>query len=243
MQGPLRWTDHFSKRYDREHDKQPTRRGYSSGSWPVRLISSRLMAANQPLSSATFGPHFHACAFVMGPDEERDMMEPFFAEGMARGQKATYIVDPRRREETEARLRAAAPSNDLVEVTSWNDAHLKGDCFDHVRMKKTLDDMISAHSATGRPPMRLAGQMDWIFSNPPGIEQLVEYEVTVNDVLSRAKTPTVCVYDARRLNGGMLIELLRAHPLTVVNGVLHENPFYTPADEMLHELRRRQTSS
>ena len=209
----------------------------------MRLLYSGLMAGNQPLGGAAFGPHFHACAFVMGPDEERDVMEPFFVEGMARGQKAAYIVDPRRRDETEARLRAAAPSDDLVEVTTWTDAHLKGDCFDQDRMRKMLDDMLSAHSATGRPPMRLAGQMDWIFSNPPGVEQLVEYEATVNDVLSRAKTPTVCVYDARRLKGGMLIDLLRAHPLTVMNGVLHENPFYTPADEMLHELRRRQTTT
>lgn len=201
------------------------------------------MAANHFLANAKFGPHFHACAFVMGPDEERHVMDPFFAEGMARGEKATYIVDPRQRDETEARLRAAAPSDDLVEVTTWNDAHLKGDKFDQDRMKKALDAMLSAHSTTGRPPMRLVGQMDWIFSNPPGIEQLIEYEASVNDVLSRAKTPTVCVYDARRLNGGMLIDLLRTHPLTVMNGVLHENPFYTPANEMLRELRRRETTN
>ena len=62
-------------------------------------------------------------------------------------------------------------------------------------------------------------------------------------MLSRAKTPTVCVYDAGRLSGGMLIDLLRTHPLTVMNGVLHENPFYTPPNEMLRELRRRQTTS
>jgi len=202
-----------------------------------------LMAANQSLANARFGPHFHACAFVMGPDEERDVMDPYFVEGMARGHKAAYIVDPHRRDETEARLRAAAPSDDLVDVSTWNDSYLAGDKFDQDRMKRALDDLLSAHSATGRPPMRLAGQMDWIFSNPPGIEQLIEYEATVSGVLSRAKTPTVCVYDARRLSGGMLIELLRAHPLTVMNGVLHENPFYTPANEMLDELRRRQTTS
>jgi MEDS: MEthanogen/methylotroph, DcmR Sensory domain len=201
------------------------------------------MAAKQPLAHARFGPHYHACAFVMGPDEERDVMDPFFVEGMALGHKATYIVDPRRRDETEARLRAAAPSNDLLEVTTWNDSYLAGDSFDQHRMKKALDDVLSAHSATGRPPMRLAGHMDWIFSNPPGIEQILEYEATVGDMLSLAKTPTVCVYDACRLSGGLLIDLLRAHPLTVMNGVLHENPFYTPPNEMLQELRRRQTTS
>jgi hypothetical protein len=103
--------------------------------------------------------------------------------------------------------------------------------------------MIREHAATGRPPMSLVGQMAWMFSNPPGVEQLVEYEATVNDVLNRGKTPTVCVYDARRLSGGMLMDLLRAHPLAVMNGVLHENPFYTPADQMLRDLRRRRLTS
>ncbi len=89
-------------------------------------------------------------------------------------------------------------------------------------MMAMLEEVIAAHSATGKPPMRLVGQMGWVFSDPPGIEQLVAYEATVNDVLSRNKTPTVCVYDVTRLRGSMMMDLLRAHPLTVMNGVLHE---------------------
>jgi hypothetical protein len=41
----------------------------------------------------------------------------------------------------------------------------------------------------------------------------------------------------------MVMDLLRAHPLTVMNGVLHENPFYTPAEELLRELHERQSPS
>ena len=85
--------------------------------------------------------------------------------------------------------------------------------------------------------------MGWITTNPPGIEQLVEYEATVNEMLNRGKTPTLCVYDARRLSGAMMMDLLRAHPLTVMNGKLHENPFFTPAAEMLRELRQRHATS
>jgi hypothetical protein len=29
----------------------------------------------------------------------------------------------------------------------------------------------------------------------------------------------------------------------VVNGVLHENPFYTPAEEMLRDIQRRRALS
>jgi len=200
------------------------------------------MSRPESLAKANFGNHFHACAFVMGSDEERAVIDPFLIEGMKRGEKAVYIVDPTRRCEHESRLRDAAPA-DLLDVTTWNEAHLKGGTFDPDRMMAGLEDLIREHAASGRPPMRLVGQMGWIFSSPPGIEQLVAYEASVNEVLNRGRTPTVCVYDARRMSGSLLMDLLRAHPLTVMNGVLHENPFFTPAPEMLRELRRRTAAN
>ena len=201
------------------------------------------MSLATALANARFRDHYHACAFVNGPGEERDAIDPFLVEGMRRGNKAVYIVDPAHREEHERRLAASAPSSDLLEVTSWNDAHLKGGAFDRDRMMAALDAMIHEHAATARPPMHLVGQMGWVFSNPPGIDQLVEYEASVNELLNRGRTPTVCVYDVRRLSGSMMMDLLRAHPLTVMNGVVHENPFYTPADEMLRDIRGRSPAS
>jgi hypothetical protein len=195
------------------------------------------------LAHTKFREHFHACAFVMGPAEECAVIDPFLVEGMSRREKAVYIVDPKQQQEHRARLAVSAPSPDLLDVTTWNDAHLKGGSFDQTRMMADLDALIQAHAATGRPPMRLVGQMGWVFSSPPGIEQLVAYEASVNEVLSRGKTPTICVYDVRRLSGSMMMDLLRAHPLTVMNGVLHENPFYTPARQMLDDIRRRRALS
>jgi hypothetical protein len=201
------------------------------------------MSLASALAHAQLRNHFHACAFVNSAAEEREVIDPFFFEGLRRREKAVYIVDPEHREEHEARLRAGSPTPELVDVTSWHEAHLKGGSFDQDRMMSSLEELIREHAATGQPPMRLVGQMGWIFSNPPGIEQLVAYEASVNEVLNRGKTPTVCVYDVRRLSGAMLMDLLRAHPLTVMNGVLHENPFYTPADELLRELEQRSAGN
>ena len=201
------------------------------------------MSLAAKLEQAQFHHDFHACAFVSGSEEEQEIIDPFFVEGMRRGEKAVYIVDPKKRDEHEARLAASSPSAALLEVTTWNDAHLKGGSFDPARMMASLDEMIRDNTAAGRPPMRLVGQMGWVFSRPPGIEELVAYEASVNEVLNRGKTPTVCVYDVRRLSGSMMMDLLRAHPLTVMNGVLHENPFYTPAEELLRDLQQRRMPS
>lgn len=198
------------------------------------------MLPSRPLAESPMRGHFHACAFVRGPEEERAIIEPFFVEGMKRGEKAVYIVDPEQRDRHDEALRELAPKDELLDVTTWDEAHLKGGRFDAERMMALLEEVITAHAATGNPPMRLVGQMGWVFSEPPGVEDLVAYEATVNEVLNRGKTPTVCVYDVTRLRGSMMMDLLRAHPLTIMNGVLHENPFYTPAPEMLSEIRSRR---
>jgi len=201
------------------------------------------MSLASSLAHAQLRNHFHACAFVNGADEERAVIDPFFFEGLKRREKAVYIVDPQHRDDHEARLRAGSPTPELVDVTTWHEAHLKGGTFDPDRMMASLEDLIRDHAATGQPPMRLVGQMGWILSKPPGIEQLVAYEATVNEVLNRGRTPTVCVYDVRKLSGALLMDLLRAHPLTVMSGVLHENPFYTPAEELLRELEQRRAAN
>ena len=72
------------------------------------------MSIAQSLAHAHLEQHFHACAFVMGPAEEQAIIEPFLIEGMKRGEKAAYIVDPERRNEHEARLRKSVPSDDLL---------------------------------------------------------------------------------------------------------------------------------
>lgn len=201
------------------------------------------MSLNRSLADAEFRDHFHVCAFVNGAAEERALIEPFFHAGLRRGEKAVYYVDPAHRDDHESRLRGLALSPDLVEVATWHDAHLKGGSFDPDRMKAALDELIRDNAAAGRPPVRLVGQMGWVFSSPPGIEQLVAYEADVNEMLNRSQTPTVCVYDVRRLSGSMMMDLLRAHPLAVINGVLHENPFYTPAAEMLRDIQQRRAVS
>jgi hypothetical protein len=37
-----------------------------------------------------------------------------------------------------------------------------------------------------------------------------------------------------------MMDILRTHPLTLIGGVVQENPFYTPPAQMLQELRERK---
>ena len=37
------------------------------------------------------------------------------------------------------------------------------------------------------------------------------------------------------------MDIMRTHPMVIIGGLLQENPFFVPPDEMLAELRRRQS--
>jgi hypothetical protein len=195
------------------------------------------------LHRASFGQHYHACAFTAGSDKEDQMIDDFLAEGLGSGVKAVYIVDPEKRDACERRLAPHAASEELLAVTTWADAHLKGGSFDAPRMMASLDEMIREDAATGRGPMRIVGNMGWVKSHPPEHDDLVTYEATVNEVLSRGRTPTVCVYELSWIKSSLMMDLLRAHPLAVVNGVLYENPFFTPAPKLLDEFAARRVAA
>jgi hypothetical protein len=80
--------------------------------------------------------------------------------------------------------------------------------------------------------------MGWALDGHPGSEQLIEYEARVNAVLARNRQPAVCIYDTTRLSGSRVMDILRAHPLTIVGGAIHENPFYIEPEALLRGLLR-----
>jgi hypothetical protein len=50
---------------------------------------------------------------------------------------------------------------------------------------------------------------------------------------------TVCTFDLSKFSASLVMEVLRIHPHVIAGGILRENPFYVPPDELLNELRAR----
>ena len=53
----------------------------------------------------------------------------------------------------------------------------------------------------------------------------------------------VCAYDLTKFGAGLVMDVLRTHPLVIIGGFLQENPFFVPPDELLGELRDRDAST
>jgi hypothetical protein len=199
------------------------------------------------IASGKFEHYFHACGFFRSADEEHRILGPFLAEGLSWGEKAVYIVDPAVADthlERLARFGVDCSTNpEQLDLLTWTQTYLRNGRFDKDQMMDAVVATIQAGKQQGYPRTRIVGQMGWALEGHPGSDRLLEYEVEVNEVLAKARHPAVCVYDVDRLSGSLMMELLRVHPMTIVGGVLYENPFYVPAEQMLEELRGRKKAS
>ena len=53
----------------------------------------------------------------------------------------------------------------------------------------------------------------------------------------------MCCYDLTQFGAGLVMDVLRTHPMAIIGGTLHENPFFVPPDLLLQELRGREPAA
>ena len=198
------------------------------------------------IGNKKFTDVFHACAFFRSREEEYRVLAPFVAEGLEWGEKAIYIVDPARKDDHTQRLSKcgvhAHQHPDNLITKTWAETYLDGGSFSPDKMIAKIESLFATAKAEGTSRLRLIGHMEWIHTGARGTEQLLEYEVRCNALLATAHHPAVCTYQVDQLSSETMMDLLRAHPLAIIGGVLQENPFYTQPDRMLEELRARKAA-
>ena len=204
----------------------------------------------------------HVCAFFNSRDQEYRVLLPFIQEGFERGEKAVHIVDPEQREDHLHRLQTNGIDvestmlrkqleikhwRDVIrpqlEVRNWEEAYLRGGHFDQDKMLALIEDILNAGRAQQFPLTRLVAQMEWAQQDIPGVKDLVEYEARLNYKLPKYKDLVICVYDCAKFDGGVVMDLLRVHPVAIIGDMLQRNPFYMPPDEFLRELRKDSACS
>lgn len=199
-------------------------------------------AGDVRIGRGVFGPHRHVCAFFNGADEEQRVLGPFIKEGLNQGEKSLHIIDPASRADYVSRMRAtdiavdASIATGQLEILTWDEAYIRHGRFNQHAMLSLADDML-AKSAARYPRTRLVAHMEWALRDLPGVEDLLEYETRVNRMLSKHDAPVICVYDASRFGANVALDMMRTHPMVIIGGVLQENPFFVPPEELLQEIR------
>jgi len=193
----------------------------------------------------------HICAFFNSQDEAHQVLLPFVKEGLGMGEMAYHTVDPRQREEHIHWLSSAgidvASQHDhgQIEVSTWTETHLRKGLFDQDETLAFWGKVVSEAKSKGFPVVRFVTQMGWALETDMDLNELLEYEAKANESWLRQDgpfNPVICVYDLRKFRGDVVVDVMRTHPLIIIGGVLHENPFFVPPEEFLREVRKRQAS-
>lgn len=196
-----------------------------------------------------FGRHRHVCAFFASPAEEHRVLGPFVKDGIERGQKSVHIVGPESHAEYRTRLSelgldvSAAGKGHQLEILNWSEAYLRGGRFDQHAMLALIEQVLHDGKSAGFPLTRLVAHMEWALEDCPGVDDIIEYETRLNYILPRYDDPVICAYDITRFSAGLVMDMLRTHPVVLIGGMLRENPFFVPPDQFLAELRSRCSSS
>jgi hypothetical protein len=210
------------------------------------------MARTNPSKTVTLASSMqdcpcHVCAFFSGKEEEYRVMLPFMAEGFEAGDKLLHILDKDERSARLARLRGAgidvesAQRSGQLELRPWEQAHTIGGRFDMVAMLELHQRHLAADTRPGRTTRMWSNQEWFLEQGLPSADDLLEYEARFNYIWPKFNNVYVCVYDAQRFSAGIMMQMLRTHPFVIIDGVMHENSFYVPPDQLLSEIGREHS--
>ena len=208
-------------------------------------------AATAPihLAGSTLGRYRHVCAFFSSRQEEYATLLPFVRDGIERGERAYHVLPRQYREEHFHELRSAGIDVDAVErshqleVASPEETYLRGGGFSKEAMLVTIQEALKAGPTLGFPLTRLIAHAETVLQDGSKANEWVEYETRLNDVLPRFDDAVICTYDTNLLDGTLLVDILRIHPVVIVGGRLYENPFFSPPAEFLARIVERSGNS
>jgi hypothetical protein len=199
-----------------------------------------------PFAGSQLGEARHVCAFFNSDDEEYRVLLPFIKDGFECGDKAVHVVNPDQRGDHLQRLAAAgidaaaAQQSGQLELRTNTETYLQEGHFDQDRMLAAFEQMASGNAKGGFPLSRIVCRMDWAVEGRSYVDDVVEFESRVNDLWRTHDDAIVCTYHLANFGGETVIDIMRTHPMVIIGGILHQNPFFVSPDEFLREFRERR---
>jgi hypothetical protein len=186
----------------------------------------------------------HVCAFFNDREQEYAALLPYLKQGIDAGDEVLNVLDEARLADHRARLAAAGITGAHLNVASSEATYIPDGRFEMKRMVSFIESTLRRARSRGRA-VRTAGWMDWMHRQPPGTEQVMEYESLMNILVPKYNCTFMCVYDMSQLAGNTVVDIMATHPWVILNGEIRENSFYVPPESYLKEVlpkRRRSVS-
>lgn len=177
----------------------------------------------------------HLCALYFGDTERDDILLPYLRDGLSRGSKCVVGISATQPTEVYEEINDAdgyVASTQLVVRTS-QDPLLAAKDFSIQRLIEFWDGTVLSALQDGYPFVRLGAEAAWWMPQVPGMPEFIRYEAELNRYAPRHAQSILCLYDLTKYGAGLIVDLLRVHPIILLSGLVLENPYYLPPDEFL----------
>lgn len=197
----------------------------------------------------SLNPPRHICCFFESRNQQYETLIPYFAEGLANGEKVMSVMDRDLIPDHDQRLSQAGIRVDSVRQSGQictycvDDTYLQGGCFAKHRMLTMLKNELAQLAHSGFSRLRTCGDMSWVLRNMPGTAEFLEYESEVNTFLGQYDATFMCVYDANQISGSTMRDILNTHSHILLGNVLYVNPYYLTPEEYNRTIITRRAAA
>ena len=199
----------------------------------AKLDLSRLGALASGL-----GLNQHLCFIYETQEEQFAAALPFLRSGLERGEKCFFVAD---------QDSGAAVLNALRKAGTDVDRHLRSGTLiladkPYVKPGRFDPDWcigFLSKSIQGTGDDRFSGvrtwlgEMTWALAEETAPETLIEFEAKVNHFVRDHDIRALCQYRRERFSPELILGIIRTHPVVVYGGIICQNPYYVPPEELL----------
>ena len=174
----------------------------------------------------------HICAFYRGAQGRDEIVVPFLAEGLRCGDKCMAVLDSVSPADVLAELDRSADADAAVragqlEVDDPAHAYFCSGRCGTENMLAYWEHGIDAVKTSGTFGfLRAMGEMPAALDHPAGRREFFRFEARLNQLCAALPHVIVCLSDAERTAADVLMDTLRTHPVVIMDGVVHDNPYY-----------------
>ena len=184
----------------------------------------------------------HLCVVCASEKERLHVAAQYIADGLARNEFVMYAAE----EAVAQRIRllleergvdvAGAERRGALKLPTAEIAYLRNGSFNPDSMYAEFDRTIEQALAAGFTGCRFAGEPNWAIRDDRLRPALIEFEARLNGLFRQRKAAGLCVYDRKAWPAAVIRDVLRTHPVAVVDDlVCKRNLYYERPDLLDHD--------
>jgi hypothetical protein len=191
-------------------------------------------------------PGSHICQLYNKQSEIAGVTARLFQVGL-KGEEKCLFAGPsgtvRELEEALTKLGVDVPHlrdvGQLLLVDS-REPFLAGKRFDPYHLLSTHQTFIAQAMRENWHAVRISLDMTWLTRDVATPEQILKYEAASDAVFTFQNAPIIALmhYDYSKLPGGLVVEMLKLHPIAVVGKFIKRNPYYLNSEQYLLKILR-----